>query len=183
MQPRLKFVELDKQLHDRKSFDCGRQALNDFLQKNAVRHRAAGVSLTMVLPAEDPEGSICAFYTLSHTEIKRQTLPNSLSKKLPHYPIPVILLAQLGVSKAAQGAGLGKITLVKALEHVYRINRHLPSYAVVVDALYKEVEGFYIQYGFELLDLEDDKRRFFLPMKRLERLFGDGPAVNPNPAP
>ena len=45
-----KFVELDKLIHDRKSFDCGRDELNAFLSGSAARHREAGISRTMVLP-------------------------------------------------------------------------------------------------------------------------------------
>lgn len=171
MTPSSRFVELDKELHDRKSFDCGEQALNSFLQEFAARHRAAGISKTMVLPGAENSAEICAFYTLSHTEIERQSLPKALAKKLPHYPIPVMLIAQLAVHRAAQGQGLGKITLIRALKHCLDIHRHLPSYAVVVDALQKEVEGFYLQYGFRQLEQDSGLIRLFLPMKTVAQLF------------
>ena len=109
MTPATLFVALDKAQHSRTSFDCGRQPLNTFLQQFAVRHREARISKTMVLPAKHNAAEICAYYTLSHTEITRQTLPQSLAKKLPYYPIPVLLIAQLAVHTAAQGQGLGKI--------------------------------------------------------------------------
>ena len=69
MTPSSTFVELDKSVHDRKSFDCGTQELNIFLQQFAVRHRDAGISKTMVLTSKDGEADICAYYTLSHTEM------------------------------------------------------------------------------------------------------------------
>ena len=102
----------------------------------------AGLSKTWVLPAQDNEAHICAYYTLSHTEIKRQTLPQSLAKKLPHYPVPVMLIAQLAINTKVQGQGLGKITLIRALQHCYEINHHLPSYAVVVDVRDGGVQEF-----------------------------------------
>ena len=172
MKPALKFTELNKTIHDRKTFDCGTEELNTFLQQYAVRHSLAGISKTMVLPEEDNRADICSCYTLSHTEIKRQSLPNSIAKKLPHYPIPVLLVAQLAVNRRAQGQGLGKITLIRALKHCYQINQHLPSCAVVVDALDEGVQAFYTQYGFRVLDTNSHRIRLFLSMATVGELFG-----------
>lgn len=171
MTPASAFVALDKSRHDRQFFDCGTEKLNHFLQQFAVRHRDAGISKTMVLPSQEDEGSICAFYTLSHTEIQRRSLPQPLAKKLPRYPIPVMLIAQLAVHIKAQGHGLGKITLARALNHAYEVHLHLPSYAVVVDALNDDVQTFYQQYGFQVLDTDNSHTRLFLPMKTVAQLF------------
>jgi GNAT superfamily N-acetyltransferase len=171
MIPAIEFIELSKTKHDRKSFDCGTTELNQFIHDFAVRHRAAGISKTMVLPEKDSK-NICAYYTLSHSQIKRETLPSSHSKKLPYYPVPVLLIAQLAVHLQAQKQGLGKITLVQALRHCLKINMHLPSFAVVVDTLHNGVQAFYEQYGFQLLDVQQSKRmRLFLPMKTVAALF------------
>ncbi len=173
MTPPSAFVELDKAVHNRKSFDCGTEELNSFLHQFAVRHRDAGISMTMVLPAKENEADICAYYTLSHTEIERQTLPQNLAKKLPRYPIPVMLIAQLAVHKDAQGFGLGKVSLIRALRHTHEINHHLPSYAVVVDALNGDVQAFYEQYGFKVLDTDNHRTRLFISMKTVAQLFTD----------
>ena len=169
------FVELNKTTHDRKSFDCNSDELNQFLQLFAARHKDAGISKTMVLPSAEPGLSgkldICAFYTLSHTEIERQTLPAPLAKKLPGYPIPVMLIAQLAVHKACKGQGLGKATLIRALRHCLSINIHLPSFAVVVDALEEGVQKFYEQYGFHKLENHNERVRLYLSMKTITKLF------------
>ena len=166
------FIELDKKIHQRADFQCGQQSIDVFLKQYAVKHRHAGISKTMVLPAKDDSSFIFAFYTLSHTEIRREHLPDVLSKKLPRYPIPVLLIGQLAVNNELQGQGLGQITLVQALKYCLKINRHLPSYAIIVDAIDSNAESFYLQYGFKVLDVDSIKlRRLFLPIKTLETMF------------
>ncbi len=109
-----RFIELDKKHHDRASFDCGEDELNQFIQQYAAKHMEAGISRTLVLPTFNPlpEGRypIRAFYTIAPSTLCRETLPAAMAKKLPHYPIPVFLIAQLAVHKEYQGRGLGKFT-------------------------------------------------------------------------
>lgn len=176
MRPADCFEELDKALHERRTFDCGRKELNDFIQQSAVRLRDAGISKTMVLPAitesSRAKADICSFYTLSHTELKRDSLPPSLAKKLPRYSIPVMLIAQLAVHQKMHNLGLGKITLIQSLQHCLKINAHLPSHAIVVDSIDDEVRGFYEQYGFKPLETNEQyPLRLFLPMATVANLF------------
>jgi len=169
------FVELDKTIHDRASFDCGENELNSFLQTNAAKHMEVGVSRTMLLPSlvplPDGKYPICAFYTITPSSISRETLPDKLAKKLPHYPVPVFLLAQLAVHYEHKGKGLGKITLIKALEYLWKINSYIKAYAVIVDCLNGRAEQFYLQYGFEVLCKYNGRTRMFLRMTTIEKLF------------
>jgi GNAT superfamily N-acetyltransferase len=169
------FVDLDKAIHDRESFDCGEPELNGFIRGQATRLMDAGISKTLVLPASIslPNGKtpICAFYSITPTSIKREDLPEGLAKTLPRYPIPVFLLAQLAVHKEFQGVGLGKVALVNALKYLYKISAHMPAYAVVVDCLNKNAEGFYLKYGFQELCENNKRSRMFISTKQLGELF------------
>jgi len=169
------FIELNKAIHDRDSFDCGEDELNEFIKQRAAKHMETGISTTMVLPADAPlpDGKypICAFYTITPGSVARETLLEMLKKKLPHYPVPVFLVAQLAVHNKYKGKGLGKITLVKALEYLWNINQHMRAFAVIVDCLNPNVQQFYAQYGFKLLGINDGKIRMFLPMATVGALF------------
>lgn len=169
------FVALDKSIHDRASFDCGEVELNEFIQRYAAKHMEAGISTTMLLPASHalPNGKypICAFYTIAPSSIAREHLPESRRKKLPCYPIPVFLIAQMAVHSNCKGQGLGKITLIRALKHLWDINDHLRAYAVIVDCLNTNAEGFYSKYGFEVLYRHEGRARMFLPMQTVGMLF------------
>jgi len=171
------FVELSKTIHERNSFDCGKEELNNFLQTRAAKHMGARVSRTFLLPSKDnlPNGktSICAFYTITGATIERSTLPRSLAKKLPHYPVPVLLIGQLAVHTSCAGQGLGKIILIEALKRLALINEHMPAYAVFVDCLDNDAEGFYQKYGFVELCRNDGRARMYLPMRTVLELFQD----------
>ena len=169
------FVQLNKQLHDRSSFNCGESELNNYLQKHASRHMSAGVGHTLVLPSVEVNSSgrksICAFFSVAPSSIRRKDLPRRNAKQLPYYPVPVFLLAQLAVHTECQGQGLGKITLIRALEHLSRVQYVLPAYAVIVDCLNDSAEHFYLRFGFRNLTSSHDRTRLFLPMKTVNQLF------------
>jgi len=169
------FVELEKSIHDRVSFDCGEEELNSFLKTQAAKHMKAGVSKTYVLQAMTPfsnnKYSICSYFTVAPSSIKKTSLPANQAKKLPHYPVPVFLLAQLAVHKDCQGQNLGKVTLIKALELLWKINSQICAFAIVVDCLTEKVERFYAKYGFQNLCRQNGKTRMYIPMKTVVELF------------
>lgn len=169
------FEELSKSKHDRKSFDCGEEELNDFIKTKAMKHMQAGISRTMVLPAKLPllnqKYPICSFYSIAPSSISRNTLPEKYGKKLPHYPIPVFLIAQLAVHKEFHNTGLGKVSLIKALEYLWEVNAHMRAFAVVVDCLNDAAQNFYAKYGFEVLCNHNGRTRMYLPMKTVKQLF------------
>ncbi|NLU12255.1 MAG: GNAT family N-acetyltransferase [Gammaproteobacteria bacterium] len=169
------FEELSKSKHDRDSFDCGESELNTFIQTQAAKHMQAGISRTMVLSGTAPllnqKYPICAFYSVAPSSICRETLPASLAKKLPHYPVPVFLLAQLAVHKEFHGSGLGKVSLIKALEYLWGVNAHMRAYAIVVDCLTDSAQSFYQKFGFQVLCEQNGRVRMFLPMKTVGQLF------------
>jgi len=169
------FVELDKKRHDRTSFNCKETTLNHFLQKFSAKHMSAGISRTMILPAEtlleNSKQPICSFYTIAPGAIDRKNLSVSLANKLPHYPVPVFLLAQLAVDQQFRSQGLEKITLLCALKHLYEVSLQMKSYAVVVDCLNDSAQGFYSKYGFEKLETNKEKVKMFLSMKTITQLF------------
>ena len=169
------FVDLDKSIHDRTSFDCGEAELNTFIQTRAAKHMEVGVSTTRLIPNIEPLANgkypICAFYTVTLSQIEKRTLPRIKAKQLPNYPVPTFLLAQLAVHSDCMGQGLGKITLVNALEYLLGINSLIRTYAVTVDCLNEGVENFYSQYGFELLHRDNGRARMFLPMECVAALF------------
>lgn len=169
MTDRMLFVELDRALHDRASFRCGKPSLDHFIKSQALQHKKAGTSRTLVLPGErqgdDAKSPIIAFFAVSFTSIERATFPEKLQKKLPHYPVPGFVIAQLAVNENSAGEGYGGITLVSAIRYLCKVNDSLPAVAIIVDCLDDEAQQFYEHFGFEFLSIFNNRIRLFMPIK------------------
>lgn len=179
MKPLRRFVPLKKALHDRTLFDCGIEELNSFLRQHARQGMDAGVSYTWVLPeAGTPRGErkkICAWYTLTVAHIEHASLPVDMAKRLPHYPLPVFVLAQLAVDRQCQGQGLGDITFINALRRCTHLSQKgkVPSVAVVIDVLNDAAMDFYCRYP-DFMPLHSStahqRPRLFIPMNVVKQL-------------
>lgn len=169
MTPSDAFVELDRAVHDRAGFSCGKPSLDQFIKSQALQHKKAGTSTTLVLPAtetnSDGKSPIIAFFAASFTSIERTTLPEKIQKSLPHYPVPAFLIAQLAVDERKAGEGFGGITLVNAIRYLCAVHESLPAVAIIVDCLDEDAQRFYAHYGFEFLCEVRGRQRWFMPIK------------------
>lgn len=147
--------------HDRKSFDCGQQELNSWLQKIALQHQKKGISKTFVATRKQEPTIICGYYALTLTEVDTRKLPENRRAKLPR-TIPGIRLGRLAVSRKFQGMHLGQILLMNAIEHVQLIREHAGAVGLFVDAIDEQAKGFYIHYGFE--SFADEPCKLFYPV-------------------
>lgn len=166
------YVPLDKSQQSTRDFDCGKEPINNYLKQFAHRNMALNLSRTFVLPYSLPSDTkksrIAAFYTLANLSISREEIPPD--NHLPRYPVPVILIAQLGVDKKFQGSGIGKKSLITALRQAWSIAvkpQGIPSYAVVLDVLDENAMKFYGSFDF-FTPLPGKSNRLFVSIKSLE---------------
>ncbi len=130
------------------------EALDAFFRSQAGQNQRRDASRTWVLPR--PEGTselppILGYYTLSLGTLERETLPPEVGKRLPRYPIPVIILGRLAVDLRARGRGYGARLLDDAHLRALAINAQGGGLAVVVDAKDEAAERFYRHYQYEPL--------------------------------
>jgi len=69
---------LDKALHDRANFDCGVDALNEFLAKQARKEQESGCCVCFVATEMADSKKIIGYYTLSSASISRTALDERL---------------------------------------------------------------------------------------------------------
>jgi len=161
-------IEVLARHHDRSRFDCGAEPLDRYIHHQAsqdMRRRMARVFVAV------PEASteVAGFYTLGAASLERATLPPEDAKRLPHYPVPVVLIGRLAVDRGWSGQGLGSALLADAFRRVIGASEALAVYAVVVDAGDEKAQAFYEHFGFARLP--DSERRLFYPLAAIERLI------------
>lgn len=152
--------------HDRQGFDCGKAALNLFLQRQARQNADRNVGVTHVAVAQAGDAQILAYYTLLTRVVDAEIVPN---KKLPRGEIGVALLGRLAVDQSAQGQGLGRLCLLRAMTQVESAARNIGIYALVLDALDEEARAWYLRLGFGFLPLLDDPHHLYLPVETIRQ--------------
>jgi len=160
-------VSLDK-MHDRKSFVCGIDSLDNYLRKQAGQESQKRIAVTYMFNDQN-ENKIAGYYTLSATAIELMALPEAVRKKLPPYPyLPATLIGRLAVDKVYKRRGFGELILIDAMKRAYRTSLEVASLAIVVDAINSNAKQFYEKYGF--LDLSVASHRLFFPMNMVSEL-------------
>jgi GNAT superfamily N-acetyltransferase len=154
--------------HDRKSFDCGEQSLSQYLYSYASQDVRRRVNRVFVASTQNAPRQVIGYYSLSAGSLEAADLPEELRRRLPKYPVPVVLLGRLAVAKSHQGDGIGSILLGDALQRVAEASQVMAVYAVVVDALNNQAADFYRQFGF--IPLPGQPRKLFLPMDSIAAL-------------
>ena len=80
-------VEALTRRHDRSRFDCGSEHLNRYIRLQASQDARRRVSRVFAVPEGSSE--VVGFYTLSAASIERTSLPTTVARRLPRYPVPV----------------------------------------------------------------------------------------------
>jgi GNAT superfamily N-acetyltransferase len=159
--------------HDRAAFSCGVEALDRHLRERASQDARRNVAAPFVLVTG--ENRIAGYYTLSANIILAEDLPAEIVKKLkwPRYPeLPATLIGRLARDKAFRGQGIGEWLVMDALKRAFKASAQVASLAVVVDAKDERARRFYVAHEF--LSFPDERKRLYLPMKTIEKLFPHG---------
>jgi len=152
--------------HDRQGFDCGKPALNEFLQRQARQNAERSVGVTHVAVPALGASQILAYSTLLTRTVNAALV---LVPKLPQGEIGVALLGRLAVGQAAQGRSLGKLCLLRAMRQVETASREMGIYALVLHALHDEARAWYLRLNWGFEALRDDPNHLFLPVSTIRQ--------------
>lgn len=164
----MRVVELLDKRHNRNDFDCGNEALNQFLKQTARQHIQKGISRTFVLTDTEQPEIIISFFTLTLCEVRVEKLPSKFAKKYPS-KVSGVKLARLAVNKAYQRQGIGEIMMVEAMLRAVVVAENAGGIGLFVDAKDEAAKSYYSRYGF--VSLEDAILQMFLPLSTIMEML------------
>lgn len=147
-------------------FDCGKPALNRFLQRYALVNQKANSAQTY---ACCQGGEVVGFYSLAVGSVDPENAPSRIMKGLARHPVPVMILARLAVDLEHQGKGLGKALLKDALLRTAQAADIAGIRCLLVHAKDGSARQWYESWEFE--PGPTDTYHLFLMLKDLKTLL------------
>ena len=152
--------------HDRDAFDCGHDALNDFLRRYARKSHELGGAKTFLAIDDADNTTILGFYSLSPASVAYARTPEIVRRGLAHHDVPGFRLARLAVDRRVQGQGFGGQLLLTAGRRCLRAAAEVGGIALVIDAKNDRVAAWYASYG--AVPLLDAPFTLLLPLTTIE---------------
>ena len=148
--------------HNRRAFDCGDAALNEYLRRYARQNHESGGAKTFVAASPSEPARVLGYYTISPGAIELPRVPADLTRKLGRYDVPVFRLGRLAVDRTAQGQGLGGELLMAAGERALAVAAEIGGVALAIDAKSAEAARWYARFG--AMTLLDEPLKLILPL-------------------
>lgn len=143
--------ELLNATHHLDDFDCGEEALNSWLKRNALKNQQNQASRTFVICQNN---NVVGFYALAAGSVSHQFVSGGLRRNMPD-PIPVIVLGRLAIDLTHQGQKLGAALLKDAVLRASAVSQQVGVKALLVHALNDKAKAFYLNYGFQVSPIDD----------------------------
>ncbi len=159
-------IEKLRREHLLDSFDCGKEDLNRFLNRQAWSNQQAQNAQTYVLAREL---RVLGYYSLAAGSITHDQATERVKKGLARHPIPVILLARLAVDVSIRGKGVGSALLKDALLRAAHAADTIGARALLVHAKDDGARAFYEHFTFEASP--SDPYHLLLIMKDLRQII------------
>ena len=128
--------------HDVSGFDCGSAEQTIWLRRYALDAQRADTARVYVV-CEPDSARVIGYYALAAGSVTRAGAPPRVAAGTGHYPVPVVILARLGVDVSAQGRGLGTSLVQDALLQTAWIAERIGVRALLIHAETSQVAAFY----------------------------------------
>ncbi len=134
--------------HRLEGFECGEASIDTWLHRHA-RHAESASSARTFVTTSDGE-RVAGFFSLTVGQVRPEDATVRALKGQPaDRPVPVVILARLGVDRVHQGRGLGRSLLQEAMLRFVTIAENAGVRGLVAHAQDERAKAFYLRFGFE----------------------------------
>lgn len=137
--------------HDRKSFDCGDDQMNDFLRHHARQSHERNASKTFCAIDSGVPDRVLGFYTIAPSAVAHEDVPSPMTKGLARHEVSGFKLARIATDVTVAGQGLGGQLLAAAALRCLRIAAAGGGVLLIIDAKNARAALWYASYGAEPL--------------------------------
>lgn len=133
--------------HDRKAFDCGDAAMNQFLHRYARQSHDAGGAKTFLAIDNADNTTVLGFYSLAPGALAYADTPEMVRRGLARHDVPGFRLARIATHVRVQGKGLGGQLLAAAGRRCLRAAADVGGVILIIDAKHDRAADWYAAYG------------------------------------
>ena len=152
--------------HDRSSFDCGSEAQTNWLRRHALLAQQADTARVYVVRSHG-ERRVAAYYALAAGSVEPDLGSPRLAAGAGRHPIPVVILARLGVDLRDQRQGLGRELVRDAFLQTAAVAERIGARALLIHAETAEAADFYRRLDPAFEPSTADPRQLILLLKDL----------------
>ena len=164
-------VPFNPAIHDVSQFTCASEAQTCWLRRIARQAEEVGTARVYVV-TEAGTARVVGYHALAAGQVAREDVPPDLLRRAGRSPLPVILLARLGVDRDAEGMGLGTALVKDAMLRAHRAAETIGARALIIHAESQTARGFYLH----LADFDEsptDPLHLMLAMSEVGRMLRD----------
>ncbi len=148
--------------HSLRQFDCGNDALTDWLKRHALKAASDRTAYTYVVCRGNKR--VVGYYSIATAAVFHDSTNSKVRRNMPN-PIPAMKLLRLGVDTSEQGQGLGKSLVRDAFLRISNAVTQVAARLVIIDAIDDEVVQFYKKLDFK--PLKKDSLTLYLTVDAL----------------
>jgi GNAT superfamily N-acetyltransferase len=149
------------------NFDCGDDALNNYLKRHAwTNQQKISIGVSYVAADENAPLFVLGYFTLAMASVPRDAFPKKYVRGLPPYDLPLILLVRLAVDRRFASRGIGHALISEAFHISLRVADEVGCRCIITDA-YRNRVNWYARYGFIAIEgaAQSGPQRMFLDIR------------------
>ena len=132
--------------HQLEGFDCGRSTLNHWPLHQARQAQTSGSAKTFVVA--DEANCVAGYFSLTVGQVDTLEAPERIRQGMGRFPLPVVILARLAVTRVNHRRGIGVGMLQDAIRRTLVIAEQAGIRAILTHPIDADAARFYTRFGF-----------------------------------